>query len=139
MTKSKTQEYIQELRVEIDRLKKELGRKETIINQIDDILDRLFGVTHDVARPDELEEILKEKTKNRKTITNFLPAEPIGVATELINATYERNKGEFEKKIDKAFGNTSDITIERMYSVSELRQIAEHLLVYCIENEDREE
>lgn len=117
---------------EINCLKKELDRKETAINQIDDILNELFGVTHDiVSKPDEFKEILKEKIENNKTIADFLPAEPIEAAIELINASYTRNKGELEKRISKAFGNTSDTIIERLYSASELRQIAEHLLVYC--------
>lgn len=116
----------------IEKLKTQINRKQEEIRQIDDILNELFGVTHDVVnKPDEFKKILKEKIENSKTIADLLPTEPIEAATELINASYTRNKGELEKKIDKAFGNTSDTTIEQMYSIPELRQIAEHLLVYC--------
>lgn len=67
------------------------------------------------------------------------PTEPIKVAEMLINATYTREKGNIEKAFYKAFWNNSDITIENIYSVPELRQIAEHLLVYCNHNEEFEE
>lgn len=82
---------------------------------------------------DKIDE-LKQQIGESKTIVDFLPAEPIKVADALINASYTRIKGELEKKIDKAFGNNSDVVIENVYSVSELRQIAEHLLVYCNAN-----
>lgn len=51
----------------IKSLKEQLQRKETIINQIDDILNELFGVTHDaVSTPDKLKEILKEKIEHHE-------------------------------------------------------------------------
>lgn len=53
---------------EINNLKDKLQRKETIINQIDDILNELFGVTHDVAKPDELKGVLKEKIESIKSV-----------------------------------------------------------------------
>lgn len=121
---------------EIEKLKYELERKENTINQIDDILNELFGVTHDIAKPSEFEQILKENIYGNITIEDFLPAEPIKVADMLISATYTRNKGELEKSISKAFGNDSDTVIENIYSLSELRQIAEHLLVYCNANQE---
>lgn len=60
-----------------------------------------------------------------------LPHEPIDVVRMLINAEYARNKGNMEKALHKAFGNNSDTVTERMYSDSDLKEIAEHLLVYC--------
>lgn len=116
---------------EFEKLKEEFDRKGRTINQIDDILENLFGVRHNVGKPNEFEEILKEKIYGNIKLEDFLPEEPIKVADVLINANYKRDKGELEKKIDKAFGNDSDTVIENVYSVSELRQIAEHLLIYC--------
>lgn len=116
---------------EIKELKSQLHRKETEINQIDDILGKLFGVTHDiVGKPDEFEKILTEKAEGYKTISDFLPTEPIEVASMLINA-----EGEYEHNpIAKAFCGT-DKGKYKLFDISELRQIAEHLLVYCNANE----
>lgn len=71
--------------------------------------------------------------------SDFLPPEPIKIADMLISATYTRQKGSMEKALHKAFGNNSDTVIENVYSESELRQIAEHLLVYCGHNVGVEE
>lgn len=74
---------------EINCLKDQLQRKETAIKQIDDILNELFSVTHDIVnKPDEFKEILKEKIEESKTIADFLPAEPIKVA-DTINISAE--------------------------------------------------
>lgn len=118
---------------EIEELKKQLDRSQTTINQIDEILEELFGVTHDVENPGEFKEILREKVNER--IFDFLPTEPIKMADMLISATYTRQKSTLEKTFSKAvFGKNSDTLTENVYSVSELRQIAEHLLVYCNHN-----
>lgn len=55
-----------------------------------------------------------------------LPAEPIDCATMLINATIEYENSPFLKAI-KGQGKSRTA----YYSPDELRQIAEHLLVYC--------
>lgn len=109
---------------EIEKLKNELERSRTTVNQIDDILRELFGVTHDIAKPDEFKEILSGKAK--ECIADFLPAEPIKVADMLINA---EGKYEHNPVVKKICGN--DKGTYRIFDVSELRQIAEHLLVYC--------
>lgn len=117
-------------RTEKDRT--EIERAKNTINQIDDILEKLFGVRHDVGKPDEFEKILSERIKGN--ITDFLPREPIKVADMLINA-----EGEYERNpIEKAFCGT-DKGAYRIFEVSELRQIAEHLLVYCNHNGEEEE
>lgn len=64
------------------------------------------------------------------------PTEPIKVADMLINATCTREKGDIEKAFYKAFGNNSDMVEENVFDISELRQIAEHLLVYCNNQKD---
>ena len=63
-----------------------------------------------------------------------LPFEPIDVASMLINAMYTREKGDIEKAFHKAFGNNSETVAENMYSVNDLKEIAEHLLAYCNNN-----
>lgn len=76
----------------------------------------------------------KESQNNFENITDFLPTEPIKVAEILINA-----KGEYEHNpITKAFCGTDKDTY-RIFEVSELRQIAEHLLVCCNHNVEAEE
>lgn len=113
--------------------KTELERARTTIGQIDDILERLFGVRHDmVDKPDEFEKILSERAKGN--VTDFLPTEPIKVADMLINA-----EGEYEHNtVAKAFCGTDKGTY-RIFDVSGVRQIAEHLLVYCNHNGEAEE
>lgn len=60
--------------------------------------------------------------------------DPIDIAKDLINA-----EGEYERNpLVKAFCGTDKGTY-RIFDVSELRQIAEHLLVYCNHNGDVEE
>ena len=85
----------------------------------------------------EMEKELKVwdiKIKRDKDIADFLPTEPIKVADMLINA-----KGEYERNpIAKEFCRADKGTY-RIFDISELKQIAEHLLVYCNHNEEVEE
>lgn len=117
----------------IKELEKQLDRSQTTINQIDDILEKLFGARHDTfEKPDEFEKILSERAKG--DVTDFLPTEPIKVADMLINA-----EGEYERNpLEKAFCGTDKGTY-RIFEISELRQIAEHLLIYCNHNKEEEE
>lgn len=121
------------LQEKIDKNKTELERAKNTINQIDDILEKLFGVRHDmVDKPDEFEKILSEKVKGN--ITDFLPEEPIKVVDMLINA-----EGEYEHNpVAKAFCG-KDNGAYRIFDVSDLRQIAEHLLIYCNHNDEEPE
>lgn len=122
-----------ELQILVHKDKEELERVKNTINQIDDILEKLFGVRHDtVEKPDEFEKILAEKSKGN--ITDFLPEEPIKVADMLINA-----EGEYaHNAIEKAFCGKGTGTY-RIFDISELREIAEYLLVYCNHNEEEPE
>lgn len=129
---------IAEYQNRVDKDKTELERARNTINQIDYILEKLFGVRHDtVDTPDEFEKILMDMVKGNAT--DLLPTEPIKVADMLINATYTREKGDIEKTFYKAFGDNSDMVEENVFDISELRQIAEHLLVYCNHNGEVEE
>lgn len=105
-----------------DKNKTELERAKSIIDQIDYILEKLFGVRHDtVDNPDEFEKILSERVKGN--IINFLPTEPIKISEMLIMAN-----GECEPLV---LGNDVFKDTYRIFDVSELKQIAEHLFIYC--------
>lgn len=119
----------------IDKNKTELERAKNTINQIDDILERLFGVRHDtVDKPDEFEKILKQKAESYNEIADYLCDEPISVAQTLISAKrgYELSEEEKQRSgLEKGYYHIFDI--------SELRQIAEHLLIYCNHNKEEKE
>lgn len=61
------------------------------------------------------------------TIADFLPVEPIKVADALISA---------EKDYSEELFGMADTC--RIFDISELRQIAQHLLIYCDGNEGEE-
>lgn len=73
----------------------------------------------------------EESENNFENVTDFLPTEPIKVAELLITT-----KGECEPL---HIGNDTFKDTYRIFEVSELRQIAEHLLVYCNHNGEAEE
>lgn len=101
-----------------DKGETELERAKNTINQIDDILEKLFGIRHDtVDKPDGFEDVLTDKMCEK--VEYFIPERPIEVAGMLIKETGK-------SCLDK-------------YSISDLRQIAEHLLVYCNHNGEVEE
>lgn len=121
------QNIIDDMKSNIDFLNNCLERGKNTINQIDDILERLFGVRHDtVDKPDEFEKILSERAK--ENVSDFLPTEPIKVADMLINASKKRTNCMTGKEYDKY-----------IFEKWQLRQIAEHLLVYCNQNGEAEE
>lgn len=78
--------------------------------------------------------LLYEKTADEVNISDYLPTEPIKVADMLINAEEEYEHNPLAKKI---CGN--DKGVYRIFDISELRQIAEHLLIYCNHNTEVEE
>lgn len=124
---------ITEHQKKIEKEKMELEIDKNTINQIDYILEKLFGVRYDtVDKPDEFEKILHERIKGN--VTDFLPTEPIKVAEMLINAEGEYEQNPIAKKICG-----TDKGTYRIFDVSELRQIAEHLLVYCNHNKEEQE
>lgn len=110
-----------------DSLKCSVQRKQDAIKQIDSIICELFGIAHNgEIYTDEFKELLREKSAAGKTISDFLPEEPIKVADMLINAEGEYEHNPLVKKICG-----TDKGTYRIFDISELRQIAEHLLVYC--------
>lgn len=113
----------------------EINKRETAIEQIDRIICELFGIAHNgYEYSDDFKELLREKSAVGKTVVDFLPTEPIKVADMLINA-----EGEYEHNlvVKKIFG--TDKGTYRIFEILELRQIAEHLLIYCNHNKEEEE
>lgn len=118
---------IAEYQNRVDKDKAELERAKNTINNIDDILEKLFGMRHNtVEKPDEFEKILSERVKGN--VTDFLPTEPIKVADMLINASKKRTNCMTGKEYDKY-----------IFNKWQLRQIAEHLLIYCNHHKEGEE
>ena len=88
---------------------------------------------NDYKSKSEFFEVDRMRVKKNK-ITDFLQTEPIKVADMLINV-----EGEYEHNpLAKALYG-EDKGIYRIFDISELRKIAEHLLVYCNHNGEAEE
>lgn len=96
------------MQARISSLEKEIKDKQSQTEEMQNHIDRLKA---DLAEA-------REKIE--------LPHEPIKVAETLIDATgtYKTNS------LSRAFG-AGDTGTYNLYSKSDLRQIAEHLLVYC--------
>lgn len=99
-----------------------------------EMIDNHHYASVQIVTTDYLEK-LNEKQSNDK----FTYGQPIEVAERIITTTVTREKTIMEKSLSKAFGNESDTVTEPMYSVPKIRQIAEHLLVYCNANEEVEQ
>lgn len=67
--------------------------------------------------------------------TSDLPFDPLETANYIINATYERETSSLER----AFAKVPDRVDSYKYTIDELEQIAEHLLIYCKHNKESEE
>lgn len=131
------QNIIDDMKSNIDFLNSCLERGENTINQIDEILKHFFGATFEICETKEDFEVYRkflEKQIKLAAISDFLPTEPIKVADLLINAEGEYERNPIVKKICG-----TDKGTYRIFDVSELRQIAEHLLVYCNHNGETEE
>lgn len=119
---------------EIKSLKEQIQCKEAVINQIDTVLRELFGVTFEICETrEDFDGFKKCLEKHIKTaaILDLLPTEPIKVADMLINAEGQYERNIIEKAI---YGN--DKGAYNLFSASELRQIAEHLIMYCNSNKE---
>ena len=73
-----------------------------------------------------------EKLESKETLD--LPFNPLEAANYLINATYERETNSLERGLK---GLPDKVNSDR-YTVDDLEQIAEHLLVYCKHNKESE-
>lgn len=86
-------------------------------------------IAHDQAK---IGDLLNEIDSKRSEI---MPDEPIKAAERLIHATVIRETN----AILRMFRRSERYETYDLYSVSDLRQIAEHLLVYCNNNESDSE
>lgn len=144
----------------VSELEKECAKKQNEINQLEEsygrmkarvetwtdyilpratvnakeMIDNHHYANVQIVTTDYLEK-LNEKQSNDK----FTYGEPIEVAERIITATVTREKTDIEKTLSNVFGSGSDTITVPVYSIPEIRQIAEHLLVYCNANEEVEQ
>ena len=125
-------------------------------------IDELDFTEHDKVFEDKIadlekriRELIKEKDEYKRKCNDFgfenqelkqrisgleskeksdLPFDPLECANYLINATYERETN----GIERTFHNLPDKVNSDRYTVDDLEQIAEHLLVYCKHNKESE-
>lgn len=90
---------------------------------------------HDKRFKDEIRQLKHELEEKRRFETDRfvkLPFDALETANMLINATYRRKAN----GIDRLRGCAEDTIETDMYSIDDLEQIAEHLLVYCKHNKE---
>lgn len=101
----------------------------------------LYKLKHSNDKIAELETELEVKDNLLKIKNGLfgsndeLPTDPIEVAQMIINSTYEYESSALEKALYKC----SDTRTTERYSIDDLEQIAEHLLVYCKHNRGNDE
>lgn len=130
---------------EINQLEESCGRmKARVDTWIDYILPRATKKAkemidnHNYASVQIVTTDYLEKLNEKQSNDKFTYGEPIEIAEQIITTTMTREKTSMEKSLSKAFGSKSDTVTAPMYSVPEIRQIAEHLLVYCNANKEEE-
>lgn len=119
----KNDDKVKELQCELDKTYNELMEVEK------DAQKKIAELESELEVKDDLLKIKNGLLGNN----DELPTDPMEVAQMLINSTFEYESSTLEKALYKC-GDTR--TTER-YSINELEQIAEHLLVYC--NHHRED
>ena len=122
---------------EIEDLRKKLRKSKDYITQLKHDLEEINCNFCEYKRQAqnriaELESELEAKDVNDRTIE--LPFDALETANMLINATYSRKTS----GVEKAFSGCN-VVKEDIYSIDDLEQIAEHLLVYCKHNRENEE
>ena len=90
--------------------------------------------TIDTIRIDENRELKKHIAELESKETVDLPFDPLECANYLINSTYERETNSLERGLK---GLPEKVNSDR-YTIDDLEQIAEHLLVYCKHNKESE-
>lgn len=117
-------EFDGEKYVKYEKYQETLEKYENRGYEIDELKEKIYEMDqHIKCLKSDLEEVQNNRFELQK--------EPIKVAEMLIDEkiTYETSS------IAKAFG-AGDTETCNLYSKSDLRQIAEHLLVYCNNSED---
>lgn len=100
------------------------------IEQLDDKIKSLESKCADRKEQVECLKKMNDELKSKETLE--LPFDPLECANYLINATYERKTSSFER----TFSKVPDKVNSDIYTVDDLEQIAEHLLVYCKHNKE---
>ena len=118
---------------EIESLKRQVKKLESIRMRChesprDSFDSGNYGCLH-IVTADEL-----KTTKGVNDRTIELPFDPLETANMLINAEYSRQTSSVEKTFTGC-----NVAKGHIYSVDDLEQIAEHLLVYCKHNREDEE
>ena len=126
-------EHDKRFKAEIECLKRQIKKLESIRTRCHESARDSFdlgnyGCLH-IVTADELK---TTKDKNERTVE--LPFDPLETANMLINAEYSRQTSSVEKTFTGC-----NVAKGHIYSVDDLEQIAEHLLVYCKHNREDEE
>ena len=105
---------------------------ERTISQLEKKIKKLEHEKEEAERiANNLEEasysLIKELSEHINGQNLELPLEPIEVAKILINATYEYETSDIQRKLL----NMPDTSVCERYNIDELEQIAEYLLVHC--------
>ena len=114
----------------------EFSKYNTPIDFVERISELDFS-EHDKRFKDEIRQLkheLEEKCRFETDRLVKLPFDALETANMLINAEYSRQTS----SVEKAFTGCN-VAKGHIYSVDDLEQIAEHLLVYCKHNKESEE
>lgn len=104
----------------------------------DEYYNRCIDLTNQIAKLESELEVKDNLMKIKNGLlgnNDDLPDDPIEVAQMLINATFEYEASNLEKALFKC----DDTRTTERYSIDDLEQIAEHLLVYCKHNREDDE
>lgn len=116
-------------------LEERADKQKAQLQIIDTAMKDIFGIEYATARSrnDLIEQFRKAISSIRDGCAKIKlpPEEPIGAAAWLINAKRKRKTS----PLKKFFHGSEEYEDYDVYSVSDLREIAEHLLAYCKNNE----
>ena len=101
-----------------------------------ELKQRIAELEDKIGDRDEINRCLREQIAELESKEKIelpeLPFDPLDTANYLINATYERETNGIESVVQ----NLPEKVISDRYTVDELEQIAEHLLIYCRHNKE---
>ena len=101
-----------------------------------ELKQRIAELEDKIGDRDEINRCLREQIAELQSKEKIelpeLPFDPLDTANYLINATYERETNGIERVVQ----NLPEKVISDRYTVDELEQIAEHLLIYCRHNKE---
>lgn len=92
--------------------------------------EQVDELCREIKEKDDIIWTLTNRIENEIQKTKFFPESPVDAASMLINAKVECEPS----PLQRAFGGEN--TLADRYSDDDLRQIAEHLFVYCNHNSE---